>query len=68
MKNLKINDNTCSDTHKVRVFDLSQYKNLVTVDIGSDTFAYVKHISISELNELESLKLQKRTFARQIDD
>ena len=68
VKNLKINDNTCSDTHRVRVFDLSQYKNLVTVEIGSDTFGYVKHVSISELNELESLKLQKRTFARQIDD
>ena len=60
VKNLKIKDNMCSDIHRVRVFDLSQYKNLVTVEIGSDTFAYVKHVSISELNELESLNRSRR--------
>ena len=57
VKNLKINGHTCHLTPWVISFDLSRYKNLKTLDIGRGCFFYVKGVKISELNELESVKI-----------
>ena len=63
VKNLKINDNTCSYIPRVRSFDLSRYKNLKTLDIGSSSFYHVKRVKISGLNQLESVSINGGSFA-----
>jgi len=57
VKNLRINGHTCYYTPWARSFDLSRYKNLKTLDVGSWCFRYVKRVKISGLNQLESVTI-----------
>ena len=62
MKNLKIKNGTCYNTPWMKVFDLSGYKNLNTIDVGSDCFYYMNRVKIGGLNELESVIIGNYSF------
>ena len=56
VKNLRIYIGICN-LPRVRLFDLSRFKNLKTVVIDRDSFYYVERVKISGLNQLESVTI-----------
>ena len=58
---LTVTGNTCNENN-INVVDLSSFKFLRSVVIGSDCFQYVMMFSIVGLNWLESVNIGYRSF------
>ena len=62
VKNLRISDYTCSYTPWMRSFDLSGFRNIKTINIGSDCFYYIKQVKISGLKRIECGRFGDSSF------
>ena len=64
---LVIGDNMCN-SNNVTILDLSKYHSLKSVTIGGNCFEYVGIVSITGLNELESVVIGEKSFTECKDD
>ena len=55
---------TCNDVN-YEIFDISRFTLLESLEIGSNSFAFVKVFKIEDLSKLKSLKIGIRSFTKQ---
>ena len=55
---------TCNDVN-CEIFDISRFTLLESLEIGSNSFAFVKMFNIKDLSKLKSLKIGIRSFTKQ---
>ena len=55
---------TCNDVN-YEIFDISRFSLLESLEIGSNSFAFVKMFKIEDLSKLKSLKIGIRSFTKQ---
>ena len=58
-----VSSNRCN-TEDFTVLDLTRFKDLMSIDIGSNSFSYVKELKITGLRNLERVKIGSNSFSK----
>lgn len=58
-----VSSNRCN-TEDFTVLDLTRFKDLMSIDIGSNSFLYVKELKITGLRNLERVKIGSNSFSK----
>ena len=55
---------TCNDNANYTIFDFSRFTNIESIEIGNDSFYWVKTFRIDGLNKLNKLKIGQNSFTK----
>ena len=58
-----VSSNRCN-SEDFTVLDLTRFKDLMSIDIGSNSFSYVKELKVTGLRNLERVKIGSNSFSK----